>query len=131
MSIRIPTENDVKAACKAMIEARGGLCIRVNSGAFAGEYKGRKRFVRLNSEEGCADLLCCIRGRWVSVETKRKGGRTDPKRLIKQAGHAARVTMAGGLALTVRSAQELEADLIEAGVWTDRIQAANQRAAYG
>lgn len=90
--------------------------IRINSGAVVAEYKGKRRFVRMNDTVGVSDLVVCLRGRFVSVEVKRAGGRTEPKRAAEQESFALTVERAGGVALTVESVAELEADLKEAGL---------------
>ena len=51
----------------------GCLAWRNNTGAFAGEYKGKKRFVRF-SPVGSGDIFCVMKdGRFMSIEVKRKG----------------------------------------------------------
>lgn len=111
-----PLEKDILCTCRAYLRAIGALAIRINSGAAVAEYKGKRRFVRHNDTPGCADLVCCLQGRFVSVEVKRSGSRTDPKRKAEQVAFAASVAKAGGVALVVHSCEELEADLREAGL---------------
>ncbi len=116
MSIKAPTESDLLAVIRQWLTMNGAKVIRINSGAVVSEYKGKKRFIRYNDTPGCSDLLVCWRGRFLSVEVKRKGYSTDPKRKAKQEQFAREVELAGGIALTVESMAELEADLREAGL---------------
>jgi len=60
--MKAPTETGLVKMVKQFLELRGGFAIRVNSGAFAGTHAGKRRFVRLNSEPGCSDVLACYRG---------------------------------------------------------------------
>jgi hypothetical protein len=89
---------------KAYLELAGALVIRINSGAFAGEHHGRKRFVRLNSEPGCSDLLCCYHGRFLALEVKRPGNQATPK----QESFLSSVRAAGGLAAVVTDIEDVQ-----------------------
>lgn len=44
-----------------------------NSGAFAGEYKGKTRFVRFGAL-GSPDIVCTIREKYVGIEVKGREG---------------------------------------------------------
>lgn len=116
MSIKTPTESDLLAVIRQWLTMHGAKVIRINSGAVVSEYKGKKRFIRYNDTPGCSDLICAFKSRFLSVEVKRPGSRTDPKRKSKQEQFAREVELAGGIALTVSSLAELEADLREAGL---------------
>lgn len=112
MGIKPARESDVLAACRAWLGLWGATVIRVNSGG----AKIDQRFVRFNSEDGCADLLVCLPGgRFCSLECKRPGARTDPGRAASQAAHRERVRKSGGLALVVSSLDELIRKLRSAG----------------
>ena len=108
-----PRERDVQRACLEWLTLWGAVAIRTNSGAM----KVGGRYVRFNSEPGCADVLACLPGgRWLSLEVKRPGrDRTAPARRALQLAHRERVERAGGLALVVRSLDELLAALAAAG----------------
>ncbi len=107
MSIPAETEGGIQAGCRNLLLALGAVVIRINSGAM----KVGKRFVKFNSEPGCSDLIVCLRGRFIAVEVKKPGGRTEAKRKAEQQSFAAWVVRAGGIALTVYSVKELEDDL--------------------
>jgi hypothetical protein len=103
--VRAPTERSLLTACKQFITLRGGYVIRINSGgAVAVNRAGRRRFVRMNSEPGCADLLCCYRGHFLAVEVKRPGGRLTPA----QASFLRAVEAAGGKALVIDDLRQLQ-----------------------
>jgi hypothetical protein len=117
MGLKPRRESGVLAEVLDWLRAHGALAIRINSGGRPWtDRKGRKRVFRMNDQVGCSDVVCCLRGRFVSIETKLEGGRTDPTRLAKQQAFAAAVERAGGIALTVESVRELEQDLKEAGL---------------
>lgn len=116
-------EREVVRDCLAYLRLRGVLAWRQNTGAFAGEYKGRRRFVRFG-EPGMADIAGVITprfdprqaGRSIFVECKRPvGGRlSDDQRAFLDNARAA-----GALALVVTSASELAAMLDAASVPAD------------
>lgn len=116
--MRAAAERDVQRACLEWLTLWGALAVRVNSG---GVRVGR-RYVRFNSEPGCADALGCLPGgQFLSLEFKRPGrDRTAPARKVEQAGHRERVERAGGLALVVGSVDELIRRLTDAGYDTTR-----------
>ncbi len=106
-------ESDVLSACLQYLALRGCFCWRNNTGAFAGEYKGRKRFVRYGLK-GSSDILGVMPGgRLIAVETKRpKGGKLSPE----QAAFIDAVNRAGGLAVCVSDVAQLAAALQVEGV---------------
>ncbi len=107
-------EKEVQDACIAWLEWWGALAIRTNSGSLP---VGKRR-VRCNSEEGCADVLCCLPngGRFLSLELKRPGrDTTSRERKAKQAAHRERVMARGGLAIVARSIDDMRAGLMAAG----------------
>lgn len=74
------SENDIKNAVIKYLRLRGYWVMRLNTGAFSGEYHGKRRFVRF-AVPGCADILA-IRQRTpldapsvVWIETKSETGR--------------------------------------------------------
>ena len=117
MGLKPKRESGCQAEILDWLRANGAMAIRVNSGGRPWvDNKGRRRVFRMNDAAGCSDVVCCWRGRFLAIEVKRPGGRTDPKRLAKQQSFAAAVERAGGIALTVESVKELEQDLREAGL---------------
>jgi hypothetical protein len=111
--MRRPLEKDVLASCLALLRLAGVFCWRNNSGAFAlGEGKGR-RFFRAGLV-GSSDILGILApsGKLLAVECKRPGGRvSEAQRHFLDA-----VTAAGGLALVIADARDLEAALRAEGV---------------
>lgn len=108
--MKAPTESDIVKACLQYLQqVRGYLAWRQNSGAFAGEYKGRKRFVRFHTAKGCSDILFVLPplGTLCAVEVKRSG----QKPTADQEAFLAAVRRAGGRAVCVTSVTELIAAL--------------------
>jgi hypothetical protein len=103
MAIKAASESGLLKAVKQLIALRGGFAIRVNSGAFAGTYGGKKRFVRLNSEPGCSDLLVCYRGRFLALETKLRGR----KPTAAQRSFLLAIEAAGGWAAVVNDLDDV------------------------
>lgn len=113
MGLKPRRESGILAAVLDWFRIRGGFPIRINSGGL----RVGKRYVRFHREPGCSDALVCWRGRFVSVETKKPGATTDPRRQAEQRSFARQVEKAGGVALVdLTSVAELEADLKEAGL---------------
>ena len=69
--------------------------------AFPGCYV-RKIHVSEYQSGGISDLICCVRGRFVSLEVKEPG--STPSKL--QEYEMDQVTIAGGIALVVKSPQQ-------------------------
>jgi len=101
------TEADLLKQVKLYLELKNVLVIRINSGAFAGVHQGRKRFVKLNSEPGCSDLLCCWppKGKLLAIETKMPGKQPT----AAQASFLCAVRQRGGVAAVIHDLDELQA----------------------
>lgn len=107
-------ESDILSSCLKLLKARGIFAMRMNTGSFAREYKGKKRFVKFGLK-GCADILAIRRVQFYEglayrtehnplwIETKAPGGRQSPA----QKEFAAMVTAEGHRYLVVHSAEEL------------------------
>jgi hypothetical protein len=109
MSVRAERETDVVRAVLTYLRVvRRWPAWRNNSGA----VRLGKRFIRFG-EVGSADVLAVIppAGRLLAVEAKAGGNRTTPA----QAAWLQLVTDAGGLALVVRSVDDLAEQLRQAG----------------
>jgi Holliday junction resolvase len=100
-------EKDVQKQIIEYLRAIGAVAIRVNSGSFFGEYNGKKRMIRANNTPGCSDILACYKSRFVAVEVKMPGARTDPLRLAKQKSFIDGVVRAGGIGMIVTSLDEV------------------------
>ena len=105
--MKAATEADLLKQVKLYLELKDVLVIRVNSGAFAGNHQGKKRFVRMNSEPGCSDLLACHNGRFLALEVKRPGNKAS----AAQASFLQAVSERGGLAAVVTSIEDVAAVL--------------------
>ena len=101
-----PLESEIQDSLKEWLELQGALVIRINSGAIKATYKGKTRFVKFNKEPGCADLLICYRGRFISIEVKRPGTTTEPERALKQEAFRQKVIRAGGAGIKAESIEE-------------------------
>lgn len=67
-------ERDVLNAVRLYLEWHGARVERLNSGAVAAEYHGRKRYIRF-SFPGCPDLVALTKsGHTMWIECKRPGG---------------------------------------------------------
>jgi hypothetical protein len=111
--VKQPTESALVRQCLDFLRLRGLVAFRVNAGGLAvGSGRGR-RFVRL-APAGVGDILAILppAGRLLSIEVKRPGGRLRPS----QARWIDLVRAQGGLALVVRSLDELIAALDAEGV---------------
>lgn len=66
-----------KATQKLIIDylkAKRIFHFRANTGAVKADYFGKKRLIRFGTP-GCADILCCFRGRFVGIEVKSEKGK--------------------------------------------------------
>jgi hypothetical protein len=113
MGLKPPLERDVQRACVEWLELWGAVVIRTNSGAM----KVEGRFVKFNSAVGCSDLIVCLPdGGFCAVEVKAPGrDRTAARRRLEQQSFQSRVVRANGLAVVVRSLDELKAALAAEG----------------
>lgn len=112
--MKAPLEKDVQKTVTEWLTAFGAVAVRVNSGGM----KVGKRFVRFNNQPGCSDVLVCLPpdGRMLAVEVKKPGrDKTTAKRKAEQASFRQAVVKAGGIAVVVKSLEELQADLREEG----------------
>jgi len=109
-----PLERDVQAAILILLRLHPKVAwaYRVNTGAMVVPEDGRRkrRFVRFMFP-GCSDIIGQMRdGRFLAIECKRPGARTDAQRLEDQAQFLALVRAHGGvagMAFSVDQAREL------------------------
>jgi VRR-NUC domain len=72
-------EGDLVRVILQWLHLRGIWCWRQNAGAITGEYKGKKRFVRFQSEDGLSDIIGMLGdGRFLAVECKVKPNKPTP-----------------------------------------------------
>src|SRR5262249_53998328 len=110
----IPLEQEILSSCLAILRLNQIVSWRCNSGAIAGTYRGKRRFVRFSTMPGLSDILGVLRpaGRLLAVEVKRPGQKPTPE----QAAFLDLIRACGGLAIVVRSDRELEECLRREGV---------------
>lgn len=109
-------EREIQKLILDYLQARGIFAWRNNTGAFAGEHNGKKRFVRFGFP-GVADILGIIRteaevgsgihrntfGRFLSIEVKRPGGKqTDDQKAFQEA-----VERNGGIYILASSLEDV------------------------
>lgn len=102
-----PLEKEVLKQCRQYLELRGFFVMRLNSGAVAATYKGKRRYVRFNDMPGCADLLCVRDGKAVFVECKRPGGKVS----LDQHAFKDAVQRHGGVWILADGIDSLQRDL--------------------
>jgi Holliday junction resolvase len=103
-----PREAEIQRQIAEWLTLQGALVVRINSGGIKATHNGKDRFFRFNSAEGCSDLLVCWKGRYLAIEVKRPGGKTDKERKARQEEFAARVRKAGGIAMTVTCIEDVQ-----------------------
>ena len=91
-----PKESEIQKAIMDYLTLKKIWHMRLNTGAIAGEHKGKKRFVKFG-KPGMADILATIKNScggmslaW--IEVKRQGGKqTEDQKIFEQevfeAGH--------------------------------------------
>lgn len=94
------SENDIQRAILDYLTVSGVYVWRQNTGAFAGEHKGKKWFVRFGAP-GMSDILGILppEGRLLAIEVKRPGERPTQK----QAAFIEQINSLGGVAFWVDS----------------------------
>lgn len=103
MKTILVSENLIQKQCLQWLSLKGVFAWRQNTGSFRAEHKGKKRFVRF-SHPGISDILgICGDGRFLAIEVKRADGKLsdDQKAFLDN------VTKEGGIALVVRSLDDL------------------------
>lgn len=120
-------ETPVQTACLQLLALAGVYAWRNNTGQarFQERDTERVRFVAFG-KKGSADILGVAPvpipgrsepfGRFIAVETKGKGARTDAKRRAAQAEFAAQVRACGGLYFLVDDSETLEVELRKLGL---------------
>lgn len=105
------TENDVVKAIREVLDLYGIPNARINSGAVAGAYKGKRRFVRFNSCPGMSDIVGILPGggQVIAIEAKMPGRNpTDD-----QVAFMDQIRDNGGIAFVARSVDDVMEHLIE------------------
>lgn len=102
-------EGDTVKACLQYLKIRGVVAWRQNSGAFVGEYRGKRRFVRFNTMPGCSDIIGIMPrnstnpGAFLAIEVKQPGKKPSPE----QAAFLSSIDANGGVGMAVWSLSEL------------------------
>lgn len=89
--------------CRIWISDHGGLSIQNNTGAL---FTGRGTMIAFGLK-GSSDIIGCWRGRFLACECKTGGARLSAQQELFKAA----VLRAGGLHVTARSTNDLEATL--------------------
>jgi hypothetical protein len=76
--------NEVTKSICAFIEALGGRADRIN---VQGQWNVKlDRFTKSHTRKGVADIICCIRGRYVAIEVKfGKDRQSEHQKIYEQA----------------------------------------------
>ncbi len=115
-----PLESEILHQCMDFLALHKHIFAwRNNSGAFSGEHKGRRRFVRFGIR-GMADIIgvvgqhrmFCHSGKMIAIECKRPGEKLS----ADQEAFRDNVTARGGLYIVAHSVGELQAALRSEGV---------------
>lgn len=106
----LSAEGDIIKVCLQWLTLHSCFVWRQNQGAFSGEYKGRKRFVRFSGADGIADIIGLTReGRFLAIEVKQPGKKARPN----QEQFLESVRRHGGIAGVVHDLDELQALIVE------------------
>lgn len=89
-----PLESTISKKIREYVFKRGGFAVKIKGGP--------------DQEKGIPDNLCCYRGRFLGLETKRVAGE-EPSSY--QQYQLERITKAGGVASVIHSVEEAEAIL--------------------
>lgn len=114
--MRPPLEKDVQAQIMQWLRLQGAFVLRINSGAFPAEYKGRRRFVKFNSEPGCSDILGILAdGRFLACEVKRPGWKLRPSdhHEQEQASFLEAIRKRGGVGIFATCIEDVERAIAE------------------
>jgi len=125
----MPTkEKLIETAIMQFVRYSGGWCQKINSGSMMAGYtrKGRgggatgfRQYKVKLADAGTPDLICCIRGKFVSIEVKkdneeiekwRKTAETD-LRSSRQHAQQDLIRQAGGFTLIACSVEQVEQGL--------------------
>ena len=98
------TEARIQHDIRLAAEQISGLTLWRNNVGALEDVNGR--LVRYGLVPGSSDLIGIYRGRFVAVEIKRPGGRTNPKRAKLQRLFRELVRASGGYAIVVSSVDE-------------------------
>jgi len=84
-----------------LIQYRGGIATRINSGMVTKENEDGGRYVIRGAKKGTSDILACFKGKYIAIECKVG----DNKPTVYQAYFLESVTNAGGIACVAYSAE--------------------------
>lgn len=102
-------EAEIQSACLSYLAMLpDAMFWRSNTGAFKGEYKGRRRFIRYGVA-GQPDIQGIYRGRYIGLEVKTPKGKQNDNQIEFEG----RVKSAGGFYRVVRSIDDLIAAVAE------------------
>lgn len=99
------SETDLIAAVIQLIDLKGGVACRVNSGLMVirDEVAGKTRVFK-GAAKGTADILACYKGRFLAIECK--VGKNEPTDV--QMAFLIDVRRAGGMSMVAYSVEEVQ-----------------------
>lgn len=78
MSKAGPTEHEIQSQILDWLRIEKIFHYRNNTGAFSGEYKGKRWFARFG-KKGAPDIVAVHRGLYIGIEVKRPGKPLSPE----------------------------------------------------
>ena len=100
-------EAEIVKSILAYLKLHGAFVWRQNSGAMTGEYKGKRRFVKFQTQKGMSDIIGIWRGQFLAIEVKRKDG----KATAQQNAFLDSVNHYGGIGFVARSIDDVRKGL--------------------
>jgi hypothetical protein len=110
-SILKATEHSTQSAILDYLTLVGVFHYRNNSGAMAGEYKGKKWFMRFGAV-GSPDIVAVVDGRYIGIEVKGTGG----KQSEAQKQFQEKLEKAGGRYILAYSLEDIQIPLLVEGM---------------
>lgn len=96
-----PSEHDIQRQILGWLEHKHIFHWRANCGAFAGEYRGKKRFMRFG-KKGMPDIFAVHQGKIIGIEVKAANGELSPH----QVEFGVELKAAGGIYIVARNLDE-------------------------
>lgn len=95
-------ETEIQKQILQYLSYRPGVYWRMNTGAFAGEYKGKKRFVRFGVP-GFSDIIGVRDGQMIAIEVKAEKGKMS----VFQQEFRTNIEINGGKYVLARSVDDV------------------------
>ena len=100
------SEHDTQKAILEYLNVRGHFAMRINTGAFGGDYKGKKWFIR-TAPKGCPDIVGIVKntGIFFGIEVKAHGKKPSED----QESMLAQIRNCQGIAVVAESIDDIKA----------------------